>query len=173
VRHAAHALSEALRRPGDGVSWVRPDNLHYTMRFIGDVGEDGARRIAEAAREAATGRAAFDAELGGLGAFPNPRRARVIWLGMTEGAEPLTALALALEEGLRKRGFEKADKPFSAHLTLGRVRVPDRDWTEPLATAPAPGPGTTRFRVDRLCVVESQLSPKGSIYTVRAEARLE
>lgn len=172
VRRAAYAISEAMRQPGDAVSWVKPDNLHYTMRFIGEVGEDGARRIGEAARAAVAGRTRFEAVLGGPGAFPNTRRTRVIWLGMTEGAEALADLAQALEVALRERGFEKADKKFSPHLTLGRVRNPNRDWTAVLEAAPPPDPRSVRFLVDCLCVVESQLSPKGSIYTVREEALL-
>ena len=90
---AAFAGIESLRRPGDRVSWVQRQNLHYTMRFLGEVGEDGLRRASEAARQAAAAHAAFDAALGALGAFPSPRRARVLWIGMTLGEPPLLALA--------------------------------------------------------------------------------
>jgi RNA 2',3'-cyclic 3'-phosphodiesterase len=171
VQHAAARAIEALRRPNDGVSWVKPDNLHFTMRFIGEVGDDGARRVTEAVREAVRGRPAFDAALGGLGAFPNPRRARVIWVGLGAGEAPMVDLARALESGLERRGFDRERQKFSAHLTLGRVRVHGSDWTERLApAAPEPAshaaPEPARFRVSRLAVVQSQLSPKGSIYTV-------
>jgi len=175
VQRAAYAVIETLRRPGDGVSWVKQENLHYTMRFLGEVGADGARRAAEAATEAAARSPRFSATLGGLGAFPNARRARVIWVGMTEGAEALVALARDLDRALAKRGFGAADRPFSAHLTLGRVREQrpasggGPDWTETLVSTPG---AAGRFAVDRLCVVESQLNPKGSIYTVRAEGAL-
>jgi RNA 2',3'-cyclic 3'-phosphodiesterase len=171
VQRAAHACIEALRRPGDGVSWVKPDNLHYTLRFLGELGEDGARRAAEAATEAASNAKEFTAALGGPGAFPDPRRARVIWIGMSEGGEALVSLARDLDRALAKRGFGKADKPFTAHLTLGRVREPGRDWTEALA-GPRPADPAARFTVDRICVVESRLDPRGSIYTVRARAAL-
>ena len=75
---APRFAQDALRRPDDRVSWVKLENLHYTMRFIGEVGEDGARRVAAAADEAASDVAAFEAVLGGLGAFPNARRARAV-----------------------------------------------------------------------------------------------
>jgi 2'-5' RNA ligase len=172
VQQAAFALATALRRDGDAVSWVKRDNLHYTLRFMGELGESGARRAAEAAAEAAAGIAAFDAVLGGLGAFPNPRRARVLWAGLAAGAEPLQALAAALEAALRRRGFDRADQRFTAHLTIGRVRDPRADWTERLSAVPAPDPALARFRVDRLLLMESKLSPKGSTYTVRAEGVL-
>lgn len=169
VQAAAADLIERLRRPGDGISWVKRENLHFTIRFLGELGESGAERAAEAAREAASGHHAFEVMLGVLGAFPNPRRARVLWLGPRDGAAPLEAVADSIEATLRRKGFDRADRRFSAHLTLGRVRERDQDWTERLAatsTTPA------RFRVDRVLVVHSRLSPKGSIYTVRAEAPL-
>jgi 2'-5' RNA ligase len=171
VQRAAHAVGERLRAAGDGVSWVKADNLHYTMRFIGDVGEDGARRVGEAATAAAAKHRAFDATLGGVGAFPNAKRARVIWLGLARGGPELEALARGLETELRARGFDRADKRFTAHLTLGRVRDFGADWTGRLDAVPAldPAPG---FRVDRLLVVRSQLNPKGSIYTVETESHL-
>ena len=172
VQRAAFGLVETLRRPGDGVSWVKPANLHYTLRFLGELGEDGARRAAEAATEAAAKSRAFAAALGGLGAFPDPRRARVLWIGMSEGGEALVALARDLDRALAKRGFGAPDKPFSPHLTLGRVREPRCDWTVALAEARLVDDPVARFSVDRICVVESQLSPRGSIYTVRAEAPL-
>jgi 2'-5' RNA ligase len=171
AQRAAASVIDALRRPGDGVSWVKPDNLHYTLRFIGEVGDDGARRVGEAARAAANGRPAFDAVPGGIGAFPNPRQARVLWLGLAEGAAPLVELAGALEDELAKRGFDRERRRFSAHLTLGRVRDPRADWTAAIAAAPTSPP--ERFRVDRMCAVVSHLSPKGSVYTIREEVRLE
>ena len=170
VQGAVFAAAGALKRAGDGVSWVKRENLHYTLRFMGELGADGVRRVGEAADVAAAG-AAFTAALGPLGAFPSARRARVLWAGMTEGAERLTALARALEAALVRNGFDQADHPFSAHLTIGRVRDPRADWTERLAAVRV-GPAAARFTVDRMCVMESRLSPKGSTYTVRHEARL-
>ena len=171
VQAAVHAAAERLRGPRDGVSWVKRENLHYTLRFLGELGEDGARRVKEAADEAARSGGAFEAVIGALGAFPNARRARVLWAGMTAGAEPLLAVARALDAALGRRGFDRPDHPFSAHLTIGRVREPRADWTEPLAAVTV-DTAVARFTVDRLSVVESRLSPKGSTYTVIHEARL-
>jgi 2'-5' RNA ligase len=173
TRALALRTIDTLRRPNDGVSWVKEDNLHYTMRFIGEVGEDGVRRVQEAADEAAGQVAAFDAALGELGAFPNPRKARVIWIGMAQGADPLKALAARLADALAKRGFERENRRFEAHLTLGRVREPNRDWGPAFAAAPPVGSERdARFRVGALAVVHSQLNPKGSIYTIRHSAPL-
>lgn len=165
---AAARACEPLRAAGDGVSWVKRENLHYTMRFMGDLGADGARRAAEAAGEAASGHAPFAAALGGFGAFPNARRARVLWIGLREGEAPMRALAASLEAALGRRGFGSADKPFAAHLTVGRVRVP-ADWSAKLDVAAAPEAG---FSVDRLLLMKSRLSPHGSVYEVVSEAKL-
>jgi len=182
VQEAAYALGQKLRQPDDPVSWVKPENLHYTLRFMGELGEDGARRVGEAALEAASQNLKFEASLGKLGAFPGPRRARVIWIGMTDGAEALQRLARTVETQLRRRKFSHADKPFSAHLTIGRVRLRrDRgpapkassgDWTERLEKTHFPASAPCRFKVDRLLLMESKLSPQGSTYTQRIEAEL-
>jgi RNA 2',3'-cyclic 3'-phosphodiesterase len=170
VQEAATSLVDQLRRPGDGVSWVRLQNLHYTLRFLGELGESGLARATQAAQEGVVGHRPFDATLGAAGAFPRASRARVLWLGLARGEEPFTALAESVEQALRGRGFGRADHRFTAHLTIGRVPERDQDWSERLAAlAAAPGAG---FVVDRVAVVQSTLSPKGSTYQVRAEAML-
>jgi len=168
----AEGVVDSLRRPGDGVSWVKRDNLHYTLRFIGETGADGARRVEEAAREAAAGCSRFAVSLGAAGAFPDPRRARVLWLGAREGGEPFADLARALERSLASRGFAPEGRRFTPHLTLGRVREPGRDWTADLASVAAPAGPAARFEVGSIDLVESRLSPGGSVYTVRARAEL-
>jgi 2'-5' RNA ligase len=169
VQRAAAAVSDALRRPGDGVSWVKQDNLHFTLRFLGELGESGANRAAKAAEQAASKHRAFTATIGAAGAFPRPAKARVLWLGIEAGAAELEALARDLEAALRAIGFDRADHKFTAHLTLGRVRERDQDWSERLAGVRAE---PLSFAVDRIRLIESTLSPKGSRYDTRAEARL-
>ncbi|MBI1799602.1 MAG: RNA 2',3'-cyclic phosphodiesterase [Candidatus Eisenbacteria bacterium] len=171
---AAVAVIEALRWPGDGVSWVREQNLHFTLRFLGEIGADGLGRASEAAREAVAGRQSFDVALGAPGAFPSSARSRVLWLGLSSGSEELTALAQDLDLTLARRGFGHAARPFSPHLTLGRVRQPGRDWTAPLAAANSLETWAhARFTVRHIASVESTLSPRGSTYRVADEAPLE
>lgn len=165
---AAEAI-ERLRSNGDRVSWVKRENLHFTLRFLGDVGEDGARRAAESAAEIATEHRAFDAALGTLGAFPDGRRARVLWIGLSRGAEPMVALARSLERALERRGFEREGRPFAAHLTIGRVREPGHDWSESLGRATL---ASASWHVDRVLLIRSTLSPQGSRYVEIAAAPL-
>jgi RNA 2',3'-cyclic 3'-phosphodiesterase len=166
VWHAAAPL-RAGRAP---VSWTKADNLHYTLRFLGELGEDGARRAGEATLEAAAPHAPFELALAGFGAFPDARRARVLWVGAAEGRDPLESLAGSLDRALGSRGFGRADRPFKAHLTIGRPRVPGGDWTAALAGMDSAE--IARFGVARLVLVQSQLSPKGSIYTPLVQAKL-
>jgi len=173
VQRAAAALIESLRRPSDGVSWVREENLHFTLRFLGEIGEDGLRRASEAARETAAASAPFDIALGAAGAFPDAKRPRVIWLGLSEGVAPLETLARDLDRALARRGFERSGQRFSAHLTLGRVRRAERDWSAALEAANLlEKSAAARFTVRSIDVVVSTLSPRGSQYAVHAEAHL-
>lgn len=175
---AAHRVIERLRRPDDDVSWVRRENLHYTLRFLGELDENAVARVIAAARAGATGLPAFDVTLGTAGAFPGAARARVLCLGLARGAESLVALAASLERALVERGFAAAGRPFSPHLTLGRVRRREQDWSarfEGIGAELAAGLGdawAASFTVDRVVVVQSTLSPGGSIYRVCAEAAL-
>ena len=169
IQNAAWRAAEPLRTGrGDPVSWVRPENLHYTMRFLGEVDEAGVARASDAMRDAASVHARFGAALGGFGAFPTARRARVLWIGMLQGAEAMRLLATSLESALRKRRFERADEAFEPHLTLGRVRMPG-DWTTRLIDAPAV---EARFQIDRLVLVKSTLGGGGSGYAPIGEAVL-
>jgi 2'-5' RNA ligase len=168
VQQTAYRAADPLRPGHDAVAWVRKENLHYTMRFLGEVDEGGAKRASEAMRAAAASRPKFGASLGGFGAFPSARRARVLWIAMLQGAEPMRLLASALEASLASRGFEPGDDGFEPHLTVGRVRVPS-DWTARLLDAPTL---EARFQVDRLQLVKSELGSGGARYEKIEEAVL-
>src|SRR5580765_7667701 len=155
VQNVAYRAADPLRPGHDAVAWVRKGNLHYTMRFLGDVDEAGAVNAATAMHEAAAGRPRFGAALGGFGAFPSAKHARVLWIGMLQGAEPMRLLASTLDASLVRHGFEPADESFEPHLTVGRVRAPG-DWTTRLLDAPTV---EARFQVDRLQLVKSVLAP--------------
>lgn len=168
VQQVAYRAADPLRIGHDAVAWVKKENLHYTMRFLGDHDAAGLARAQAALHEAAKSRARFGATLGGFGAFPNAKRARVLWIGMIQGAEPMRLLASAIEGALVKHGFESADENFEPHLTVGRVRAPG-DWTARLLDAPTV---EARFQVDRVQLVSSTLGGGGSTYDVLEEASL-
>ena len=105
-----------------GLSWVKPDNMHITIRFLGDLGDSGVRRAGESARRGADSHPAFPARLGRPGAFPSLDRPRVLWTGLAEGADQAIALAKSVNRHLEQDGFGPPDKPFRPHITLARVR---------------------------------------------------
>lgn len=165
ARAAADRLLRGLRERlgGNDVKWVDAGNLHVTFRFFGDLDPDALAR-ARALTAAWDGQ--FDPLPTGwveLGAFPSPRRPQVIWLGLRDEGGRLAALAREIEQRLVRAGFGRADKPFRAHVTLGRVRRERRVAWERVSdglTMPA-----ADFSIRRLVLMKSTLMPAGPIYT--------
>jgi 2'-5' RNA ligase len=167
---AAALLPEAL----PALKRVRPELMHVTLAFLGWTPDECLDAVAEAARAAATGRAAFDLAFAGVGRFPASGRPRIVWLGIGEGNGPLAALAASVTAELRRRELKFDERPFAPHLTLARLRV-DASGPEARTVAAAVdglAAPVLGARVDRIAVVESVLSPKGPRYTARAEVPL-
>jgi 2'-5' RNA ligase len=122
--------------------------------------------------EAAAGVSPFELRLAGLGAFPSPTRARVIWAGARQGGEALGVVARRLEEALAGLGFPPETRAFSPHVTLGRVREPRRDPGLAAALTAGAERELGRLTVDRIRLMRSDLSPRGSRYTEVTAARL-
>jgi 2'-5' RNA ligase len=158
ARAAAAALVRELRaRPGgDGVRWVPEENLHVTLRFLGQVERARLPELTAAARAAAAPLAPFELALGAAVAFPSPRRPRVVALALAPEA-PLVALAAALEAALVAQGVAPEARRFRAHLTLGRSRGPA--FALDLAGAST---GPARSRVREAVLFESELRPSGA-----------
>jgi 2'-5' RNA ligase len=143
-----------------GVRFLPPDNWHFTLQFLGAVAEDDAIAVRAACRDTAVQIAPFDIELGRFGAFKSPRKARVVWVGLAHGAEPMTALYDALLVHTEPLGFAREARPFAAHLTVARLKEP-ADVTRLIASASLPA---LRMRVGEITLFRSHLSPKGARY---------
>lgn len=169
ARRAAAALVERLRGdPGcAAVRWGRPEGFHVTLRFLGPTPEARVPALAEAVRRETAGSAPFSLALGAVGAFPNERRPRVVFVAV-EPAAPVVALAAAVERGTVAAGFAPEARSFHPHLTLGRVREQRRRVRLPEGERAAPAP----FPVESLVLFESRLSPAGSTYTPLAQIAL-
>jgi 2'-5' RNA ligase len=159
--------AEELRRQAAGlsVSWVAPENLHVTLKFLGGIDEARVPPVIDALDAAVRRHARFAIEVGGLGAFPSASRARVLWAGIVGGDGALGALAATVDAALAVVGFPREERAFSPHITLGRVREP-RPAPE-LAEALTAG-GARRFgqvEVDQVTLMRSDLSPNGARYT--------
>ena len=159
---AFHALDA-----GGAVRWVLPENIHLTMAFLGDTSPERLPDLDRLLGDVACQTAAFPIRIGGIGVFPNVQQPRVIWLGVTEQAGALADLHRRLWEALQELGWEPEERPFRAHLTLGRVRReaarPDLDQLGAALKAPRPAHAT--MTADSLTSFRSDLSPRGPVYT--------
>ena len=165
LRRGISAIQERVKKLAPNVKWVAPDNFHVTLKFLGDVRQDRLSIVQAAIDEVAGSLAAFDLTISGTGVFPTPRRPRVIWVGVEEGREQLIALAKAVEDRLVRAGFEKDDKPFRSHITIGRVKEskPVEGLVEGLDEIDTSDLGVQR--VGCVTVMESVLRPGGPEYT--------
>jgi RNA 2',3'-cyclic 3'-phosphodiesterase len=161
-----------LKPTARDVSWVATANLHLTVKFLGAVAEDRIEAVAGALTGAIAGVGAFDAQVEGLGAFPSAARPRVVWAGVTAGAGTMADLAGRVDDALAALGFDREARPFSPHITLGRVRQPGRILALTEALRRAAGSGFGCFRVARVSLMRSELSPRGARYTELAAASL-
>ena len=173
VRRRASELIAALRAAAADVRWVAPESMHLTLKFLGDVPEETIAKVADAARQAAEKFAPFELELRGAGAFPTVNRPRTVWLGGGEGDATMAQLAAALDKALKPLGFPKENRPFSTHLTIGRIRNPSpqlRDLGELLRQQADFAAG--RIAVNEIILFSSDLKPTGPIYTALARLPL-
>jgi 2'-5' RNA ligase len=169
VRAAAAALASALKRRADRLAprarltWVAPERMHLTLRFIGEVSDADGERVISALRNPLP-MPPFVARFAGAGAYPKKGPPRVIWVGMAHGHEAAVRAEALVGERLRALGIPPEDRPYSPHLTLARVRDAAGLRTAPLIEGVAADLGETR--VDAITLFQSKLSPKGPSYVV-------
>jgi 2'-5' RNA ligase len=158
-------IQARLKATAVPVSWVKPENLHFTLKFLGEVAEARLPAIREAFRRCLAGIGPFAVSLAGLGLFPPQGTPRVVWVGVEQGAEEMRALRSRIDDSLLPLGFPPEPRPFQAHLTIGRVKDvgrPDR-LLENLRRTEVGQVG--RMQVRRVDLMQSQLHPAGAIYT--------
>lgn len=161
-------IQEALRSKIGKASWTKPGNFHLTLKFLGDIHHEVIGEVSQAVQAVAETQVPFSLEIGGIGAFPNLIRPRVVWVGIKHGASALGRLAEAVNIQLAQLGYPTGfsrNGRFHAHLTLGRLR--SRINLKPF---------TTLFRkydtidgatmtVNEIALMRSQLHPSSAIYT--------
>jgi 2'-5' RNA ligase len=171
VIDAVAAVQTELQRelPVGAVRWVKPANVHLTLRFLGETPIGSVDAVAAACHAAAAGCAATRATPTFVGGFPNLRRPRVIWAGLRAEPDTLASTKAALDGALQPLGWPPDKQAFKPHLTLGRVKDARRlgGQVVPRLSLPA-----LTFAIDSVQLIRSQLRPTGPLYTVVTTARL-
>ena len=170
---AVGAMIRDMEEAGVSAKWVEPQNMHLTLKFLGDLPRTRIQPLADAVSRAVQGEPRFEIALRGAGAFPSPAHPRVLWVGVSEGADRLARLSRSIDESTVASGFAPADKAFRPHLTIGRARGE--------SAGPRGADVISRYSdafwgtvaVDCIHVVASTLKPSGPVYTSLARIPLE
>jgi 2'-5' RNA ligase len=160
------SIKNALPKPL--IRWVAPQNVHLTLKFLGDVSSANLNRLAETLKGEAALHEPFSISVGGLGAFPNPRRARVLWIGL-DAPPALATLQRGVDAAALQLGYPREERPFSPHLTIGRVAqtasASDLQHIRAALESTKVGDLGT-IRAQAIHIFKSSLQPGGSVYTL-------
>ncbi|KKM13103.1 hypothetical protein SY88_00685 [Clostridiales bacterium PH28_bin88] len=164
LRRQLHLLQQNLKESRADVKWVEAENLHLTLHFLGEVEEGLILRVRNCMEKTGEEFSPFTISLAGTGTFPGPERPRVLWVGLANGSKLLAQLRQRLGDYLEEIGVSLDRRPFSPHITLGRVRSPlNADRLTAKMRAYAKDTWGSQ-EVTRLSLFESRLSREGPQY---------
>lgn len=174
VTELLKSIQTSLNRGLKGVSWVRPESIHLTLKFLGEIDDAKALKISAELQKATEGISPFKLEVGGVGSFPNAKAPKVVWAGIKESAG-LLKLQKKIDERLASIGFEAENRPFTPHLTLCRIKSAEEGRAlGKLVTESASGEqAKAAFTVDSFVFMKSVLKPSGAEHTAIKEFALK
>ena len=172
IHDSLKQLQDALRDSMPDVRWTKSGNIHLTLKFLGDVEISRIEAISKALTDITCQFTSFTTSLANIGAFPNSRKPRIVWVGLEKGADELVKMAGQIEDSMKRLGFLREKRRFNPHLTVGRIRRLEHPaaMTEALEQSRVGEVG--EFTVQRISLIKSQLDTAGSIYTTLFEAPL-
>lgn len=172
IRAALQEIQSGLKQFKIRARWVRPENIHLTLKFLGNIPAGHVPSIGRALSESVRARGPFGLPAVGMGVFPGLQRPRVIWVGLSDRSQALVRLQQDIDARLAALGFPREEKRFQGHVTIGRFA--DRGSPGPVAEAlkqfGAQGVGTLEVR--EVVLFRSDLRPEGPVYTALARAPL-
>jgi len=173
IKSALDQVESHLKYSGADVKWIAKENIHLTLKFLGEINDAKCEKIKSILDTIAKSTKPFYISIKDIGAFPKIDYPRVIWVGLDKGAVESTELAGKIDSELAKIGFEKETRPFSAHLTIGRVRSLKNKQAlkEKITGYQLPSASSPRFSVGIVTLFQSKLTPSGSIYTKLHESK--
>lgn len=163
-------MQDKLKREINGrLSWTRPQGQHLTLKFFGDISKEDIKNICTAVQKRVVAEQKLNLKVEKLGVFPDARKPRVLWCGVTGDVEKLFTLQKKLDDDFAALGFPAEDRSFKAHLTLARIKDA-RDMTGMSEALRKHNEFTAGdFIADKLFLFQSKLSPQGAVYTKLAE----
>lgn len=170
IKTALASVQQDLKAqaPPRAVRWTRPESIHLTLQFLGDVAAEQVEPIAAALQRVCADQSPFSFQLRGLGVFPNPRRPRVVWLGVVEPSGTLRTLQQGVARALEPLGFKPEERAFTPHLTLGRAaQHASRGELAQLGELITRSQIVTvgQVLVEHITLMKSDLRPDGAVYT--------
>jgi 2'-5' RNA ligase len=177
VKTGLNRLQTELKLPRHNfVKWVATEGIHVTLKFLGNIYPEKVAEITKVMEQASQGSVPFQLEISEVGAFPNLRQPRVLWLGIRGDIDKLVAWQQRIDSGLVPLGFAKETRPFTPHLTLARLREgvspgDRRDFGELVIKTPVEV--NFKVNVNSLSLIKSQLLPGGAVYSRLAEVKLK
>ena len=165
TRKLLEDIQRELKQCGAAVRWVKPSSIHLTLKFLGNIQPAQVEDIALAVAQEIRDQPPITLRPAGLGAFPNLRKPRIVWIGMEGEVQRLNGVQARVENALEPLGFVREKRGFRPHLTIGRVK--DRRRLQPLidAMATLDIPPFNSFDADEIILYKSDLRPTGAIYT--------
>lgn len=176
IKEFLSKTQEQLKSSEADVKWVAPQNIHLTLKFLGEVDDNKLDEVKQVMDNAACACASFQGRISAIGAFPKIDFPRVIWLGIDPGDSETKEIAKTLEDALEKAGIPKEDRPFSSHITLGRVRSNmnrERLVRSLKDSQERMGEKKLEFTVTKITLFKSTLTPKGPVYEALKESALK
>jgi 2'-5' RNA ligase len=172
MKRAIAEVQAQLKVSGADANWTRPEGIHLTLKFLGEVPEENVSEITAALVSAAEGRGRFHLQAAGTGVFPNEKAPRVVWIGISGELDKLMGLQISVEEQMVRLGFQQEDRRFKPHLTLGRIKhLPSYgSWMHALkGVRDIELPG---FDATAISLMKSELGQTGAVYTEIGRAEL-
>lgn len=176
IKDYLSSLQDVLRASGADVKWVKPNNIHLTLKFLGEIDDKKIAEVTRVLETVAGAEKSFSIRLKSIGAFPNTNFPRVIWAGIDKGDNETKRIAAMLEERISGIGIPKENRPFSTHITIGRSRSGlNRIKLAPMLNTLKDNPDKEglEFKASKITLFKSTLAPSGPVYEILKEANLK
>ena len=168
-----HQIQEDFKKIGADVRWIKAQNIHVTLKFLGEVPPERIDSVRDLMAKTLEGFKSFSMALTHLGAFPKIENPQIIWVGTTADRNSIQQIAQSLEENLKGIGFEKEKRDFDPHVTLGRMRSSINKFALTKKMRDFEFPTTPHQLVNQIVLFKSTLSPQGPAYEALAKIDLK